>query len=177
MLVAAAYGRRLCLASLIDDGAREPGRLDHEAVVGRTLFDVTDDLDDQVLVRAELVRRAHLCALPGPQRNEQGLGMMRLVPETSSFSLLPPAMNTPFRVESSSAVSFTGFSRTTYSPSFATTNARASIGACSNPPRPFERTMRSLADGVNSVGPTCMRISPLVSFRDLRNERRGTGIF
>ena len=37
--------------------------------------------------------------------------------------------------------------------------------------------MRSLAEGVNSVGPTCVRISPEVSLRDHRKERRGTGIF
>ncbi len=103
--------------------------------------------------------------------------MIRLVPLTSSFSLFPPAMNAPFFAASSRAASRTGFERTTYSPSFAMTKGRASIGAASKPPRSLERTMRSLALGVNSVGPTCMRISPLVSFRDQRNDRRGTGIF
>src|SRR6185369_14138292 len=54
---------RFGLTTLIDDGAREPCRFDGQAEVRRALIDVTYDFDEQVLVRAELVRRTHFCAL------------------------------------------------------------------------------------------------------------------
>jgi hypothetical protein len=72
----------------------------------------------------------------------------------------------------------TGFESTAYSPSRATTNGRASIcGSTSSPPPALSRTMRSLALGVNSVGPTCVSTSPDDSLIDQRKNRRGTGIF